>query len=223
MHTIQQLRHTLSFLPLEKNENLKILMSMDVLCTTHMQFSLTNCCCSFRSVVFPALSILSYLICGIFNIIIWHTASRKDRDEEQPSAFPSSLRVWAAKYKSRHLRPPNCKWHTVGLITWQVDIIPRRYDGEELAVVERQAGQGVPLVVLRVEASDGCQRALVHADDLTPPHQHDHLSDTCGDERRNKHLDIHRNNLLKATHRTRLHCEMDWAARLLVQAGCLML
>ncbi len=79
-------------------------MSMDVLCTTHMQFSLTNCCCSFRSVVFPALSILSYLICGIFNIIIWHTASRKDRDEEQPSAFPSSLRAWAAKYKSRHLQ-----------------------------------------------------------------------------------------------------------------------
>lgn len=69
---------------------------------THTPLSLPNCHYSFKSVIFPALLILSYLICGIFNIIIWHTASAKDRDED--GAFPSSLRAWAAKYKSRHLR-----------------------------------------------------------------------------------------------------------------------
>lgn len=88
------------------------------------------------------------------------------------------------KYKRAHpWEAQNCKWHAAILITWQVDIIPCWNDREELAIVERQAGQRVPLVVLGVEASDGCQRALVHTDDLTPSYQHYHLSNSCRDRK----------------------------------------
>lgn len=72
--------------------------------------------------------------------------------------------------------------------TWQINIVPGGDDAEELAVVKREAGQRIPFAVLRVEAGDSRQGALVHAHRLPSSDQHDHLCYTCGLDRGYKHM-----------------------------------